>query len=232
MEYSSSKKVFLKTLFFLLFTVSGIYFANAQDSHSVLLEPEFNVILQSEKPWSYSFGIAKRGLIKEVYEEEKISNYRTEHIEINHFTRYSFSSKFNISLGARYRFEEVFDDTGYDELRFIEEVEYEHSNWRFQPEHRFRLEQRIEEILSHRIRYQLGISQPVTKDFAVNLSTEALYTVASNRKPEPEQRFEIGLENTSFEKLELSLGLEYRLDNYIREPQREYFILTGATLNL
>ena len=226
------KKAFLKLLFSLLLFLSGVYNAYSQDTHSLLLEPEFNVVLQNETPWSYSFGIAHRGILLKVYEEKKLSHYYTEHIELNHATGYSFNPQFNVALRVRYRFKEVFDDSRYDELRFIEEVEYQHANWRFQPEHRLRIEQRIENLLTHRFRYQLGVSQSITEEFAAKLATEALYSIAKDLKPTPEQRFEIGIKNTSFENFELGLSLEYRLDNYTREPEREYYILTGATLNL
>lgn len=232
MNHAPVKNSFLRLLLFLLYSFHGVNFAYAQDTHSVLLEPEFNVVLQSERPWSYSFGIAHRGLLLEVYEEEKVPNYYTEHLELNHYTQYTFNSKVSVALRVRYRFKDIFDDIEHDELRFIEELEYAHADWRFQPEHRLRIEQRLEDMMSYRIRYQLGVSQPISNEFSLTLATEALYSIAKSIKPEPEQRFEIGIENTSFENLELYLGLEYRLDNYIRDPQREYFILTGATLNL
>lgn len=232
MKLGSIKKTSVKLFLFLLFIFQGATQITAQSSHSLLLEPEFNVVLQNEKPWSYSFGVAHRGILLEVYEEEKVRNYYTRHLDLNHYTRYSFNSQFQVALRVRYRLREIFDDIRHDEIRFMEEAEYEHSNWRFQPAHRLRIEQRIEDIVSHRFRYKLGISQPVSEEFTATLATEALYSIAKNNKPEPEQRFAIGVENTSFKSLKLSLGLEYQLGDYLREPQRESYILTGATLYL
>ncbi len=232
MRKSAVKKAFLKLCLFFIFSFSVTRQAYSQDTHSLLLEPEFNVVLQNGQPWSYSFGIAHRGIVLEVYEEEKVPNYYTEHLELNHYTQYSFRFPLQIALRVRYRFRDIFDNLEHDELRFIEEFEYRHTEWRLQPEHRLRIEQRIENILRHRFRYELGVSQPISQEFTATLATEALYSIAKNEKPEPEQRFEIGLENTSFENLKLYLGLEYRLDNYLKDLQREYFILTGATLNL
>lgn len=225
-------KPFLKLLLFLFCFFHSIQHAYSQDTHSVLLEPEFNIVLQSENRWSYSFGMAHRGLILEIYEKEKIPTYYTEHLELNHYTQYSFSSRFEVALRVRYRFREIFEDIKHDEIRFIEEFEYKHTGWRFQPKHRLRIEQNIEDLVSYRARYQFSASQPISREFSLILGTEALYGIAENQKPEPEQRFEIGITTTSFGNLELSLGLEYRLDNYIRDPEREYFILTGATLHL
>lgn len=226
------KKPVISILFnFLLFLFCS-HHSYSQDTHSLLLEPEFNVVLQTKDQWSYSFGFAHRGLILEIYDEEKVPNYYTEHLELNHFTQYSFSSRFQVALRVRYRLREIFEDIEHDEIRFIEEFEYKHSERRFQPEHRVRIEQRIEDLVSYRVRYAFSVSQPISSDFLFILGTEALYPIAENQKPEPEQRFEIGIGNTSFEHLELSFGLEYRLANYIRDPQREYFILTGATFHL
>lgn len=225
-------KSLFKLLLFLFCSFHSIHYAYSQDTHSILLEPEFNVVLQSENQWSYSFGMAHRGIILEIYEKEKVPTYYTEHLELNHYTQYSFSSRFEVALRIRYRLREIFEDIKHDEIRFIEEFEYTHTGWPFQPKHRVRIEQNIENLVSYRARYQFSASQPISREFLLILGTEALYGIAKNQKPEPEQRFEVGITNTSFGDLELSLGLEYRLDNYIRDPQREYFVLTGATLHL
>ncbi len=221
-----------KLFLFLICSFHSFQKVYSQDTYSLLLEPEFNVVLQSEHQWAYSFGIGQRGVILDINEEEKIQNYYTEHLELSHYTQYSFSSRFQVALRVRYRFREIFEDLKHDEIRFIEEFEYKHASWRFQPKHRIRIEQRIEDLVSYRTRYELSASQPISSEFLFILATETLFGIAKNQKPEPEQRFEIGIANTSFENLELNLGLEYRIDNYIRYPQREYFISTGVTLHL
>lgn len=210
----------------------GIQFSFSQNTQSLLVEPEFNVVLQSDKPWSYSFGLAHRSLVKRISNHQIIEKHQTEHLELSHYTRYTFNPKIDVAIRVRYRFKEVFDDLDHDELRFIEEIEYTHANWRFKPKHRLRMEQRFQELVSYRIRYQLAASQPLSKTYSLALATEALYSFSKNAKPEPEQRFGLTIKNSSFDNLKLNLGFEYRLDNYIRNLEREYFILTGATLEL
>ncbi|HET8753702.1 MAG TPA: DUF2490 domain-containing protein [Salinimicrobium sp.] len=202
-------------------------------SSELLWEPEFSVNLTSEIPWVFSFGLAYRAMLSAHEDGEKISEFNNEHFELNHFTTYLASENSAFSLGVRYRFRETFDDSRYDELRFIEQYSYSHPNSSWGLGHRFRLEQRlrnVENIL--RLRYQIGISKPLSSTFAWGFSTEALLEISSSSKPALEQRFTLELENTSFENLKLKLGLDYQMDEYNLDLVNQFYILSGASLSL
>ncbi|WP_029035634.1 DUF2490 domain-containing protein [Salinimicrobium terrae] len=221
-----------KLTVFVLFLVLGCNVSFSQNPHAYFYENEFGLSLPVSTDWSMDIGAGYRGLLQERSLGKKIESYQSEHIELNHFTDFKANPSLVLSLGLRYRFRELFNPSAIDEFRIIEQVKIQPANSTLPLSHRFRVEQRFREHTIHRVRYQLGFSQPVGKGFSFKAATEALYAVSANLKPEAEQRFSLGVENSSLQDLELGLSLEYRLGNYALDPAHEFFVVTGVSLSL
>jgi hypothetical protein len=206
--------------------------AFSQNPRSYFYENEFEVSLPVKTGWSMDFGAGYRGLLQERLEGQKISGSRNEHLELNHFTNYRERKSLVLSLGLRYRFKELFNSSEVDEFRIIEQVETNPYNSYLPLSHRFRLEQRFKEHLIHRFRYELASWYAMNEAFSLGISTEALYAVSAHQKPEAEQRFSMGVENSSFKDLKLDLSFEYRMENYTIDLAHEFFIITGVSLSL
>ena len=225
------KSHFKHLIIFLLFLcLAGS--VKAQTPRSLSWETEFDLELPAQGDWGFSFGAANRYLIFSKVDGDRVTDYDQEHIELNHFTSYSSSENALLSLGLRYRFRDVFEETRQDEFRIIEQFEYTHQNTFLTPEHRLRFEQRFREATIFRLRYQVGIWRQLNEDFGLGFSTEFLYSMQNESRPEMEQRFALELSNFSFENLELSLGVDLRREDFTGYPGTEYFLLTGATLQL
>lgn len=202
-----------------------------QSPSSLYSETEFNLELSSSGSFEYSLGLANRSILSTYVNGKKVAGSGQEHLEVNQFTAYKLSQRSVLALGFRYRFKEVFDDEEYDELRILQEFTYSQSSLPFT--HRFRFEQRFKNIVTEfRGRYKLGVSQPLSSEFIIDLSTEALYSLANNLKPEAEQRFTLKFSNHSLNNLELNAAFEWQYENYTNSPQNSFFLLTGATLKL
>ena len=215
-------------LLFLCFTGS----VKAQSPRSFSWETELDLVLPAQGNWAFSFGAANRYLFFSEVNGNRVTDYDQEHIELNHFTSYRKSENTVISLGLRYRFIETFEETRQDEFRIIEQMEYTHKNTFLTPEHRLRFEQRFREATIFRLRYQLGIGRQLNEDFGLGFSTEFLYSMQKENRPEMEQRFALELNNFSINNLELSLGIDMRREDFTGHPGTEFFLLTGATLQL
>jgi hypothetical protein len=205
---------------------------SAQTPRSYLWETEFDLELPAKGKWAFTVGAGNRYVFAEEIEGERISENTQQHIELNHFTTYNRSENTAISLGLRYRFREIFDEENENEFRIIEQFEYIHQNTFLTPEHRLRFEQRFREATIFRLRYQLEVSQPLNKEFALGLSSEFLYSMVKDLRPEVEQRFGMEVENSSFKDLELNLGLEFRREDLTGLPGSEFFLFTAAVLQL
>lgn len=199
---------------------------------ALLWEPEFSVELPSESRWGISFGIANRYLFNSKLNGETLNENEQQHFEINQFTSYKTSDNASVALGFRYRFRETFEDTRHDEFRMIEQFSYKHRGVFLSPAHRFRFEQRFRENTIFRLRYRIGIAQPLGEEFGVGLSTEFLYSMIKDLKPEADQRYTLKFSNSSFKNLDLSAGVELRREDYAGAPTSEIYILSGATLQL
>ena len=215
----------------MLFIAGGSLDGFSQNPVSYLYENEFDLIIPLIKTWSMEAGVGNRGLFAEV-EDGESSGYQHQHLELNHFTNYHSSDFLILSLGLRYRFKDIFDQSETDEIRIIEQMELESSNPVIPLTHRFRLEQRFREQTVHRLRYELELSKPINDVLSWSAATEALYAVSAHLKPEAEQRFSIGLENSSIPNLEFELTLQYRLEDYARNLAHEIFFITGVSLEL
>lgn len=227
------KRPSLLKLFFLIALLPGYLTLHAQTPTSLLWEPEAEVNFSTEGPWSYSFGVANRSLFSTYLDGEKIAGSNQEHFELNQFTTYRTSENSAVALGFRYRFREAFDDSRYDEFRMIEQFTYSHPDTYLGWGHRFRFEQRFRNVATiFRLRYRLGISRPLGEEFGVGLSTEFLYSMAAEYKPEAEQRFTLEFENSSINNVELSAGIELRHENYNNFPENNFYLLTGVSIDL
>ena len=226
------KYFFGKNSVFLFLFIIGCNFTFSQTSKSYFYENEVDFNLPLGEKWAMEMGIGNRRMLWESFIGEKISNYQHEHLEIGNFTNYKSTDILVISLGLRYRFKELFDSTEINEFRIIEQIKFEPNNSPLKLSHRIRLEQRFREHTVHRLRYEAEISELLNEHFSVGTGTEALYAVSTELQPEAEQRFSIGLENTSFSNLELGIDFQYRLENYTRRPEHEFFIISGVSLDL
>ena len=64
------------------------------------------------------------------------------------------------------------------------------------------------------------------------LTTEALLSIAKNQFPEYDQRITINLGWLLEKKTKLQIGAEYRAENYSRDIDPVFFLLTGLVLSL
>ena len=213
-----------------IFIFLGINFCFSQNPSSFFYENEFDLIVPVEGKWFMNIGLGNRGLLQERLDGKKISGYQHEHIELNHFTIYIAKESLELSLGLRYRFKELFDPAETDEFRIIEQIGIEPVNSPL--DHRFRLEQRFREHTIHRLRYRIGYAIPINEDFAFGMGTEALYAISTQIRPEAEQRFLLGVENDSFKNFELEVSFNYRMENYARDLEHEFFIITEVNVSL
>jgi hypothetical protein len=219
-----------RTAVLIVFIFSGLNLAYAQDQQSWFYENEFDVSIPVQEKWTMEVGVGNRGLLQERENGEQVSGYEHQHLELNYFANYNLREASVLSLGLRYRFKELFDDSETNEFRIIEQLELKPLNSALS--HRFRLEQRFREEVTHRGRYELGFSTPINDELSFEAATEALYSVTVHFKPEAEQRFSIGLKNSSFKDLDLGLSVEYRMENYARDLAHEFFLGTGVSLSL
>lgn len=216
-------------LFFLLFSKTAF----SQDAEALMMEPEFTVHISTETRWSYSIGLANRGILIDEIEADNFSENVTEHIEVNSWVIYATGENSDVSLGIRYRFREFFDPDQENLFRILQQYYTENSTPFLGWWHRARFEQRFGPTLTiFRLRYEFGLSRPISRKFNLELSTEALYSMSRSFKPQPEQRVALQLVATSIGSWDFNLGPEYRMDNYIRDQQNNLFILAGAKLNL
>lgn len=208
------------------------YSAVAQTPRSYLWEAEFEVKLPQQGKWNFFFGTGNRYLFLSEVDGAKINEWEQQHIELTHFTQYYSGKNAAVGLGLRYRFREIFSEDLRDEVRIYQQFDYTHTGSFLTPAHRLRFEQRFREETTYRLRYELGISQPIGKSFDLRISSEFLYSMLKDQKPEMEQRITLELENYTFKNLELNLGLEMRREDLTGLPGTEFFLVTGASLQL
>ena len=202
-----------------------------QSTQSLLWDPEISVDITTESRWAYSFGVANRTLFYGKEDGQTIKDQDQEHVELSHVTSYVTGSNTKVALGIRYRFIEAFDSSSHDELRFIQQFTYAPEN-DLNLAHRFRIEERITENTAYRTRYAISTAYLLSEDFGIGFGTETLYSMARGKKPSLDQRVSVEIGNTSFENVELSLGLEYQYENYLIAPEGELFIESGISFEL
>lgn len=226
--FSFLLKIFLPIFIFLV--TSNAF---AQSAQTFMMEPEFTVLLSTESKWSYSIGLANRGILIDEIEADNYSENVTEHLEVNSWVIYETGENSDYSLGIRYRFRELFNPNNENLFRILQQYFHEQNNSMIGWWHRARFEQRFGPTITiFRLRYEFGVSKPVSENFSLELETEALYSMSRQFKPQPEQRVAFNVVNTTFENWDFNLGLEYRMDNYIREQENNVFLLAGGKLKL
>ena len=214
-----------------IFIIFGCYPAIAQNPQSYFHDHEFELSVPVKTKWSMDLAAGYRGLLQERFEGDKITGYSNEHLELNYFNNYLTRENLVLSLGLRYRFKNLFDKSEVDEFRIIEQLEITSETSYLSLSHRFRVEQRFTEHVIHRLRYEFGVSRQLNETLSLQAATEALYAISNNLKPEAEQRFSVGLVNSSFKDLELDLSFEYRIENYAVDLAHEFFIVTGVNFS-
>lgn len=228
---TKKSKIFLTLLPFLIFLCASNAFS--QSAEALMMEPEFTVSISTDSKWSYNLGLANRGILIDEIEADNYSENVTEHLEVNAWTIFETGENSDVSLGIRYRFRELFDPDNENLFRILQQYFFENSNTFIGWWHRARFEQRFGPRLTiFRLRYEFGLSKPLSDDFSLELETEALYSMSRQFKPQPEQRVAFNIVNTTFENWDFNLGLEYRMDNYVREQQNNIFVLAGGKLKL
>ncbi|MDT0641218.1 DUF2490 domain-containing protein [Zunongwangia sp. F363] len=216
---------------FLIFTATTV---KAQENFSVLAEPEFSLNINTPNRWSFNFQAGNRDLI--YAEEENI--FKVRHIELTHFTSYETGFYSKISLGIRYRFREMFDNSNVDEKRLIQQYGHSRRYNALTIAHRARLEERFRENTTFRTRYEFSVEVPLSglrldqKEFFIVTDTEALWSLGKHEKPSLEQRLGVSLGNQVGKNTKISLGLQYRYNDYTTTPSSELFIQTGVSFSL
>lgn len=205
----------------------------SQEIETLMMEPELNLFIDTESRWSFSLGLANRGILLQKIDAETFSENQTKHLEFNQWTSYSTGDISFVSLGIRYRIRDIFDVPNENEFRIIQQF----YSGRFAPyegwHHRARFEQRYRpSIMFFRLRYQLEYWKPLNENFSLGFNTEALYSMSHNSKPAPEQRISIFGHHAFWQDWEVKLGLELRMDNYTRQQENSIFLLTGFSYNL
>ncbi len=227
------QKWHISLLFLAVLFLGNSRIALAQSTpRSLLWEPEFDITLPSDNSWEFTFGLANRYLFQSDLNDERILEDDQQHFELNQFTTYKTSSNAAFSLGFRYRFREIFEGSRQDEFRIIEQFTYKHRGTFLTPAHRIRFEQRFRELTIYRLRYRIGIAQPLNEDFGLSFSTEFLYSMVKDLRPETDQRFTLKIGNSSFRNLDLSAGVELRREDYTGAPSSEIYILSSASIQL
>lgn len=220
------------SLFVLIFFCS--IDVKAQEDFSVFVQPEFSVNIDTQKRWSFNFATANRNL---VYMEEK-TDFRAKFIEIIHFTGYEIGFHSKLSLGARYRFREIFEEVVTDEIRLSQQYAYSRKFNILKVAHRLTQEERFRENTSFRTRYEFSLEVPLKgervdpQEFYLIGDTEALWSYGNYRKPSFEHRVGLFLGNNIMKNTKARLGLEYRLDDYTNDPASELFIYTAVSVSL
>lgn len=226
---TSYSKYILAVIFCLISFISS-----AQSELSIYAEPEFSVNLDSPNRWFFNFGIGNRNLVM----EDEQGKFDARHLELSHFTSYEVGFYSKLSLGLRYRFREIFEDSQHDEIRITQQYSRSRKFDLIKIAHRVRFEQRFREKTSYRSRYEFSVEFPLNgeridkNEFFMVTDTEALWSIGKAQKPSLEHRLGISVGNEIFNNTKADIGLEYRLDDYNNDPSSELFITAGVSLSI
>ena len=223
-----------KNLVLFVFLAFMAFSTKAQDNFSSFLEPEISVNWNRPNRWSFNFAFGNRDIL---YENEE-TQFTVQHVEVTHFTSYEVGFYGKVSLGLRYRFREMFDDSNHNEVRIIQQYARERNYNRIAMAHRFRLEERLRDRTTFRNRYRLSVEFPLNGDrvdkneFFLVTETEALWSLGKYEIPSFEQRFRVSLGQAISKDAKLQLGTEYRLDDYTNDTAGEFFIYTQLSISI
>ncbi|WP_432411729.1 DUF2490 domain-containing protein [Rasiella sp. SM2506] len=219
----------IATLFFLLM-VSNTE-SIAQGNFTSFFEPEIELKYAVTERYTQSFGIENRNFI---YRNTN-TTYTVKQIDISHFSEFAIKENQSVAIGIQYRFEETFNKTEENELRFMQQWEWENRYSNFIVKNRVRNEQRVyASTTKYRIRYELGFKFPLQADQKTyfKTETEALFELAKTQKPEFEQRATAVYGFIVLPKTNLEVGLQYRLAEYTQTIGHEVFAILGVEISL
>jgi hypothetical protein len=206
-----------------------------QERFTGFVQPQVAVNYSLGPAYSHNFSVQQRAF----FYRDGASAFETRHIDLSHFSNLKWGPQRSVGLGILYRFREPFSDTGENEVRLTQQV-----NFNFRPNvlrtgHRFRAEQRIlpSETL-HRFRYRLALDGPlqgekldVGEAYWIG-SAEGLLTVARAQKPLYSLRIGGMAGLMASTQLKVQAGFEYRLVGIARFDQSVLFLLSSLVLTL
>lgn len=221
-----------RLLLILIFLLVGA--TSQSQNFAISAEPDISLNIDRPNRWSFNFGITNRDLLY----FDGTSQFNVNFIELSHFTSYEVGFYGKLSLGLRYRFNELFEDTVEDEIRITQQYSRSRKYNALKVAHRFRFEQRFRELTVYRGRYQFSVEFPLDgeridqNEYFLVMSTEALLSLAKEDKPELGQRFDISLGKDIGNGNKVDLGLQYRLEDYNLKPFHSLFLLGGLTISI
>ncbi len=228
MTISFSKFIF-GLIFFLISSL-----VKAQSNFAIFTEPDISINIEQPNRWSFNFGIANRDL---VYFKNEVQ-FKGRFLELSHFTSYEVGFYGKVSLGLRYRFNELFEYSSKDEIRLTQQYSRSRKYNAIKVAHRFRFEQRFRDITVYRTRYQFSIELPLSgervdqKEYFLGMNTEALLSLTSKAKPAYGQRFGVSIGKEIAKGTKADIGTEYRLSNYTRNTVQGLYIIGGLSLSI
>ena len=224
----SSSRLFLLLVFILVAATSQ------SQNFAIQAEPDIAINIDRPNRWSFNFGITNRDLLY----FNNTSQFRVNFVEISHFTSYEVGFYGKLSLGLRYRFNELFEDSREDEIRITQQYSRSRKYNALKVAHRFRFEQRFRELTIYRGRYQFSVEYPLNgeridqNEYFLVISAEALLSMAKEKKPELGQRFDISLGKDIGNGNKADLGLQYRLEEYNLNSFHGLFLTGGLTISI
>ena len=224
----SSSRLLLLLVFILVAATSQ------SQNFAIQAEPDIAINIDRPNRWSFNFGITNRDLLY----FNNTSQFRVNFVEISHFTSYEVGFYGKLSLGLRYRFNELFEDSREDEIRITQQYSRSRKYNALKVAHRFRFEQRFRELTIYRGRYQFSVEYPLNgeridqNEYFLVISAEALLSMAKEEKPELGQRFDISLGKDIGNGNKADLGLQYRLEEYNLNSFHGLFLTGGLTISI
>lgn len=207
----------------------GLLQSRAQDNFTSFFEPEIEINYNVSSMYSQSFGIENRNFI---YDDDDLG-YTVKQIDISHFSEFRLKNNQSLAVGIQYRFENNFNTLEENELRMMQELQWDKVASGYTISNRLRNEQRLyASTTKYRLRYEFAFTVPLTSTTYLKTETEALFELAKTQKPELEQRISSVYGFTLFPKYSLELGAQYRLADYTQDLGHELFIVIGVEVDL
>mgnify|MGYP003115766920 CR=1 FL=1 len=221
----------MRCFLIILISYLGIATGIAQNNFESFLENEVVISYPVTTRYSHSFGIENRNFLI----VDEVFNFKVKQLGLSHSSQYLLSKNRMVGFGIKYRFENPFDADEENELRLMQELEWENLKENYIIKNRIRTEQRFyASRIKYRLRYEFGLKRYIntTKNNYFKAETESLFELTKTSKPQLEQRLSLLygwpiLTNTGIE-----LGAQYRLADYTQELGHELFIVVGIEVNL
>lgn len=218
------KIALLILLFFCLHKVK------AQD-FKAFTEPAISVDLTTEGPMTYTFTAINRSRL---YTDNQFT-FKEKFFELEAVAGYDISKKHNIGLGFKYRFNKLFEKTGTDEKRLIEQYKYKGKIGTLPFDLRIRLEQRFSKVTRFRQRAKFGVKFPLNQaqnPLWLKPATELGYTLSPEAKPFMEQRAGVFLERKLSDKTSWQAGVQYRIEDFLQKSEHRLFLLIQLDIEI